>query len=94
LERRYRYQARGYDFGLLVAQVAELIHLEPDKVARPGRYPETAEARSVQCYWAGRELGITALGLSKHLGISQPTASRSGKRCEKVLTGVELVLLC
>jgi REP element-mobilizing transposase RayT len=93
LERRYRYQARGYDFGWLVARVAELFHLEPDKVTRPGRYPETVEARSVLCYWAARELGITTLDLSRQLGISQPTASQSVKRGEKVVAGKKLVLL-
>jgi REP element-mobilizing transposase RayT len=93
LERRYRYQAMGYDFGWLVARVAELFHLEPDKVTRPGRYPETVEARSVLCYWAARELGISTLELSKRLGISQPTASQSVKRGEKVVTDKKLDLL-
>jgi REP element-mobilizing transposase RayT len=92
LERRYRYQARGYDFGWLAARVAEMFHLEPDQVTRPGRYPEIVEARSVLCYWAARELGMTTLELSRQLGISQPTASQSVKRGEKVVTGRKLVL--
>jgi|WetSurMetagenome_2_1015567.scaffolds.fasta_scaffold162472_1 putative transposase len=41
LERRYRYQAMGCDFGWVVDRVAELLHVERDKVTRPGRYPET-----------------------------------------------------
>jgi hypothetical protein len=89
-ERRYRYHAKGYDFGWLVDRVADLFNLERDKVTRPGRYPETVEARSVLCYWAARELGISTLELSKRLGISQPTASQSVKRGERVAADKKL----
>jgi len=65
--------------------VANLFGLEQDIVTRPGRYPDTVEARSVLCYWAARELGLSTLELSKRLGISQPTASQSVKRGEKIV---------
>jgi REP-associated tyrosine transposase len=83
-ELRYCYHAKGYDFDWLVKRVADLFNLERDKVTRRGRYPETVEARSVLCYWGARELGISTLELSKRLGISQPTASQSVKRGERV----------
>jgi Mn-dependent DtxR family transcriptional regulator len=41
--------------------------------------------RSVLCYWATRELGISTLELSRKLGISQPTASQSVKRVERIV---------
>ncbi|MFH1991524.1 MAG: transposase [Pseudomonadota bacterium] len=63
-ERRYLYQAKGYDFDWLVDQVATLFGLEQDVVTRAGRSPDTVEARSVPCYWAARELG-------QHLGAVQ-----------------------
>jgi putative transposase len=85
LERRYRYQAEGYGFNWLTDQVALKLNLERNIVMRPGRYPETVEARSVLCFWASRELGISTLELSKRLGISQPTASQSVKRGEKIV---------
>lgn len=85
LERRYRYRSKGYDFNWLVLRVAGLFTLEPYKVTRAGRYPETVKARSVLCYWAARELGISTLELSKRLGISQPTASQSAKRGERLV---------
>jgi len=56
-------------------------------------YPETVEARSVLCYWAARELGISALAPSKRLGISQPTASQSVKRGEKIVKEKVLKLI-
>ena len=93
LERRYQYQSRGYDFEWLVDQVARLFDMGTEKVVRPGRYPDTVKARSVLCYWAARELGISTLELSKRLGISQPTASQSIQRGEKIVTENKLMLI-
>ncbi|MGA9478656.1 MAG: hypothetical protein WBV21_12810 [Desulfobacterales bacterium] len=42
---------------------------------------------------AARELGISALTLSKRLGISQPTASQSVKRGEKIVKEKEPKLM-
>jgi putative transposase len=93
LERRYQYLAQGYDFNWLVDQVANLLSLDREIVTRRGRYPDTVEARSVLCYWAARGLGISTLELSKRLGISQPTASQSVKRGEKIVNEKELKLM-
>ena len=60
---------------------------------RRGRYPDTVEVRSVLCYWAERVLGISTLELSKRLGISQPTASQSVKRGEKIVKEKGLKLM-
>jgi hypothetical protein len=67
--------------------------IDRGKVTRAGRYPETVEARSVLCYWAARELGVSTLELSKRLGISQSTASQSVKRGEKVVVDKKLNLM-
>jgi putative transposase len=85
LEQSYQYLARGYDFAWLVGKVAALLDLEPQIVTRSGRYPDTVQARSVLCYWAARDLGISTLELAKRLGVSQPTASQSVKRGEKII---------
>ena len=44
------------------------------------------------CYWVAWGLGINTLGLSKRFGISQPTASQSVKRGEKIVKEKELKL--
>ena len=67
--------------------------MEEAAVIRPGRYPDTVKARSVLCYWAARELGISTRELSKRLGISQPTASQSVRRGEKIVTAKGLKLV-
>jgi len=93
LERRYHYKAKGYGFDWLVGQVATLFGLDKNIVTRQGRYPDTVEARSVLCYWATRELGISTLELSKRLGISQPTASQSAKRGERIVKEKQLKVM-
>jgi hypothetical protein len=82
---QFNFRARGYGFDWLVEQVATLFNLERDIVMRPGRYPDTVEARCVLCYWAVRELGLTTFELSKRLGVSQPTISQSVKRGEGIV---------
>jgi putative transposase len=84
-ERRYRYRALGYDYNWLVGRVAALFQIPEKEVTRQGRYPATVEARSVLCYWAVRELGMSTVELSRRLHISQPTASQSVKRGEKAV---------
>jgi putative transposase len=41
LERRYGYHSKGYDFNWLIDRVAERLHVNRDKVTRPGRTPDT-----------------------------------------------------
>jgi hypothetical protein len=76
-----------------VGQVASLLNLDDSVVTRRGRHPDTVEARSVLCYWAARELGISTLELSRKLGISQPTASQSVKRGERIVKEKRLKLM-
>ena len=77
----------------LIGKCPNDLNLDHGVVTRRGRYPDTVEARSVLCYWAARELGISTLELSRKLGISQPTASQSVKRGEKIVNekGFKLV---
>jgi len=42
------------------------------------------QARSLFCYWAVRELGVSATALAEKLGLSHPAVSISVKRGEKV----------
>jgi hypothetical protein len=86
LERRTYFQSKGYDFEWLVQRVAEMFEIETKVVLRKGRYATTVSARSVLCYWAVRELGISTVALSKLLGIAQPTVSQSVRRGETIVS--------
>ncbi|MFO7646111.1 MAG: transposase, partial [Desulfosarcina sp.] len=84
LERKYRLEADGCDFTWLVKRVAKQYGLEPQQILAAGKYPKTVKARSLLCYWATRELGMTTIELSKKLRLSQPTISQSAKRGQKI----------
>lgn len=75
----------GYDFNRLVKRVAALFEMPPSEVLRKGKYARTVEARSVLCYWANRELGISTVELAGRLKIAQPTVTQSVARGEKVV---------
>jgi hypothetical protein len=92
LERKYFYQARGYDFNWLVDRVAQVLGMEQEDVLRPGKYVKTVKARSILCYWATRELGISTVQLAKQLKLAQSTVSQSVLRGEKILSGNKLNL--
>ncbi len=85
LEQRYALKVKGYDFTTVVSRVAEIMDMAPDAVLSRSRSPQTVKARSLLCYWANRELGMTTVELSKQLRISQPTASRASQRGERIV---------
>jgi len=47
-----------------------------------GRRKIQVAARSLLCYWAVRELGLTATGLAERLGMTQPAVNYSFSRRE------------
>jgi len=63
------------------------------KAFRFSGYPDTVEARSLLCYWAALELGISTLALSKSIDISQPNTSPSVKWGEKIVKEKNLKLM-
>jgi DNA-binding transcriptional ArsR family regulator len=52
----------------------------PDGTESMGMFPEEVTARALPCYWARRELGMTATEIAKRLKMGQPAVSRLSKR--------------
>ena len=92
LEVRYRLQSQGYDFCYALARVAQISGLETDQVLKAGKQPARVFARSLLCYWAIRSLGMTAVAVSKLLGISQSAATRAAYRGEAMSAANSLKL--
>jgi hypothetical protein len=78
--RRQRLIARGVDLKTLSDGVADYFGLSCESLYTPGRYPAVVRARSVLCFLAVRELGITATELARQMGLTQPAVSLSVKR--------------
>jgi putative transposase len=83
-ERRYRLQAGGYDFGKLLRRAAGLCGVSAAEIFARSKQPRVVEARSLLCFWAVGELGMSATAVAKRLKISQPAVSISVRRGEKI----------
>jgi putative transposase len=84
LEQRERLKAAGYGLDNLALEVAAIFAIEPSRLFAAGKYPQIVQARSLFCYWAVRELGVTATALAKKLHLSQPAVSIAVKRGEDI----------
>jgi len=93
LDRRSVIQALGYDFGWLMDRVTGLFGLTPKELLTGGKQRRAVKARSVLCYWGTRELGMSAIGISKKLNIASSTASESAARGQQIVEGQGLKLL-
>jgi len=54
-----------------------ILGVKAEDIWAKGRYRRIVEARSLLCYWAVRELGVTMSSLAVRLGISIPAVSKS-----------------
>ena len=79
-ERKYRLKAKGIDVETIVQKVAQLADIEPSQIWTSGKQPKVVHARSLLCYWATSELGVSQACLSKKLKLSQPAISFSVAR--------------
>ena len=92
-EERNHLQSLGYNFDRVAERVAVSLGIQPEQVSASGKHPITVKARSLLCYWAVRELGLTASEVSRRLGVSQPSVSISVKRGEKIALAEKLELV-
>jgi len=84
LERRYELEAQGVNLDDVARRAAFLFGIEPNEIYTSGKQPILVGARSLFCYWAVRELGISATALARKLQLSQPAISISVKRGERI----------
>ena len=84
LERRYALEAKGFDFEQVVERVAQVMNINASDVLKRSKDAQTVKARSLLCFWANRELGMTTVEISRRLKLSQSAVSRSSMRGEKI----------
>lgn len=84
LERKHALHARGVDLNRVGHAVAELMGVEPEIVFAPGKERTRVRARSLLCYWAVRELGMTMTKLSRRLNMSLSAISETVQRGEQL----------
>jgi putative transposase len=62
------------------ARVAEVFQIDSSEIWKEGKKAVTVRARSLLCYWAIKELGMTAVAVAKCVRLSEPTVLRSAER--------------
>lgn len=92
LERKSRYRREEVDLEKLVSIVANVMGIEKGEVYAAGKHPQQVQARSLLCYWAVREIGLTGISMAKFLRISQPAVTQAVERGERMAVerGLEL----
>ena len=93
LDRNSQLKAGGYSFDWLVLRVARQLEIQPKHVLAPGKYALNVKARSLLCYWATRELGMTTVELARRLNLAQPTVSQAVIRGQKIAADQGLGLI-
>ncbi len=84
LKRKYYLKAQGYELKDVVKRVADLLGMEQEEVMASGKHRRTVYARSLLCYWATSELGISQTYLAEKLKISQPAVSLAVNRGKEI----------
>ena len=92
-ERKYDLKARGYNLDALSDRVEEIFDMEKGEIYIQGKYKSLIKPRSVFCYWAIRELGITATSLAGKLGLTQSGVSKSVLRGKGIVDEMKLKII-
>ncbi len=84
LNRRYALTAEGVDFDAVLDAVSCHMALAPIQVRTPSKIRKRVQARSLVCFWAVRELGLTMTDLSLKLDQSVAAVSLAVRRGERL----------
>ena len=84
MEKRYDLVSKGYDIDKIASKVSDLLELDPSDIWAPGKERKRVKARSLLCYWAVRELGMSMVKLSRRCNLSLAGVSLSVKRGEMI----------
>ena len=84
MERKYKLSAEGVNLDSLTNRVSKIFGVKEKEIWSPGKFRRMVEARSVLCYWAVRELGVSMTMLSREIGISVAAISGSVIRGQKI----------
>jgi len=83
-ERRYELKRLGYDADRIAQRVAEIYDMDLSEVLSRGKHQRKVRARSLFCFWAVKELGISLRELARRLEISPPAVGYCVERGEAI----------
>jgi putative transposase len=85
LENKYALQAAGVDIDYVAQRAADLLGMPVADLWLEGRYKRLVTARSILCFWAVRELGVSMTSLARKLKISTAAVSKSVSRGAEIV---------
>jgi len=83
-ERHYKLKRQGYDLDRIAERVAEIYGMETREIMSKGKQPRKVQARSLFCFWAVSELGMSIRQVAKRLEMSPPGVGFSVERGEAI----------
>jgi len=84
LTKSQKLKSKGMDVDKIASHVSRLMGLALEDVWAAGKQQNIVNARSLLCYWAVRELGVSMSSLSRRLSISLPAISKSVVRGKQI----------
>ena len=84
-ERRCALKANGVDIDFIAERVATLLEIPVEEVWREGKFKSLVQARSLLCFWAVRELGVSMASMARRLNISSVAVSKSVARGSEIV---------
>jgi putative transposase len=92
-ERHYELKRQGYDLNRIAEKVAEIYGMEAREIMSRGKQPRQVKARSLLCFWAVSELGMSIRQLARRLEMSPPGVGFSVERGQAIARGNEYHLI-
>lgn len=84
LKRRYALQAKGVSLERVADRVAEQFNIQSSELWIAGKHRQRVRAKSLLCYCANRELGVSMARLSRRMNVSVMAVSYAVQRGEKI----------
>ena len=85
MQRRHKVRAQGFNLDKVAERVCEVLEMDKSDLWAAGKDRNRVRGRSLFCYWASRELGISQAELARKLNISPAAVTFSVKRGEEMV---------
>ena len=82
--RQYELKRLGYDLNKIADRAGKIYGMDGKYILSKGKQKGRVEARSLVCYWAVREMGISLTEVAKTIGISPSAVSYAIEKGEKI----------
>jgi REP element-mobilizing transposase RayT len=93
MERKNLLISKGCNLKMIAERVCFVMDREPSEIWKIGKARGRVAARSLLCFWAVRELGMSMTDLSRRLNLSLTGVSQSVMRGEKIAEANDFKLL-